>query len=162
MYNFAPTDYQSPFCLLCDGIINEFTESRESDIIYSDDLVLALISSRQFIGTPHEGHVLIVPKKHFENIFDLPLEYACRITEVSKKVALEMKRVYGCDGINVWQNNGPAANQTVWHYHIHIIPRFNNDSFLELLCRMKETFRLLEDDIRANYANLLREALRQK
>ena len=109
-------------CLpLNDGITNEFVESRQSDIIYSDDFVIALISS-------------IVPKKQFENIFDLPSEYI--VAELSKKIATGMKRAYKCDGINVWQNNGPSANQTVWHYHVHIIPRFNKDIFLDLLINL--------------------------
>jgi len=144
MHNFAPPNYLSPFCLLSDGITNEFVESRKSDIVYSDDLVMALISSRQFIGTPHEGQVLIVPKKQFENIFDLPSEYLYRIAEVSKKVATGMKQAYKCDGITIWQNNGPSVNQTVWHYHVHIIPRFNNDNFLDLLNRKNETFCLMK------------------
>ncbi len=157
MYNFAPPNYQSPFCLLNDGITNEFVESRKSDIIYSDKFVMALISSKQFIGTPHEGQALIIPKKQFENIFDLPTEYLYKVAELSKKIATGMKRAYKCDGINVWQNNGPSANQTVWHYHVHIIPRFNNDNFLDLLSKKDDTFRFMKENKRNYYANLLQK-----
>ena len=159
MYNFAPENYQSPFDLLSRGIVNEHVESRESDIVYSDDLVMALICSWQFVGSSHEGHTLVVPREHHENIFDLPLELGHRIHEVCRLVSIATLRAYNCDGITIWQNNGPAATQTVWHYHTHVIPRTNDDNYFELLLNLDNSFRFMPEEERTKYADRLRNQL---
>lgn len=73
------------------------------------------------------GHVLVLPKEHIENIFEMPEEKAGKIFKLVSKIAPIVKKQLNCDGINILQNNGEAAGQSVPHFHIHIIPRYNND-----------------------------------
>lgn len=121
----APTEYVCPFCLLAAGVVNEHVWSRQSDIVYRDEGVMAFIAVGQWPGTP--GHVLIVPVAHFENLYTLPAEVGARIHALSRQVALAMKAAYGCAGISTRQHNEPAGNQDVWHYHLHVFPRWPGD-----------------------------------
>jgi len=74
-----------------------------------------------------KGHTLILPKEHHQDIFDLDVEKASKIFALTTVVARAMKTVLNCDGMNILQNNGKAAGQSVAHFHIHLIPRFDND-----------------------------------
>lgn len=74
-----------------------------------------------------KGHALILPKEHYANLYELPDELASKAMIVAKKVIARMTEVTGCAGYNVLQNNGAAAGQTVFHYHMHLIPRYEND-----------------------------------
>ncbi len=127
MYNHAPDDYVCPFCLIVRGIENEHVLSRHTDIVYHDDTITAFISSHQWSNNP--GNTLVVPNEHFENIYDLPVHYAPRIQELAQALALAMKAVYACDGVSTRQHNEPAGNQDVWHYHLHVTPRYADDGF---------------------------------
>jgi histidine triad (HIT) family protein len=127
MYNHAPENYPCPFCLLLKGVKNEHVLSIQSDIVYHDNVVTAFIGSHQWPN--NHGNVIIVPNEHFENIYDLPLRFAQAIHGVAKHLAIAMKMVYSCDGVSTRQHNEPAGNQDVWHYHLHITPRYENDNF---------------------------------
>ena len=127
MFNHAPENYQCPFCLLVQGIANEHVSSVQTDIIYHNPSVTAFIGSHQWPNNP--GNVIIIPNEHYENIFDLPVAYASRIQAVTKAVALAMKIALGCDGVSTRQHNEPAGNQDVWHYHLHVTPRYEGDEF---------------------------------
>jgi histidine triad (HIT) family protein len=137
MYNHAPHNYKCPICIALDGKENDDTLIRQSDIVYKDSLVTAFISSF-FIGK-NLGHVIIVPNKHFENIYDLPSEYSFRITEVAQKMAIAIKKSYSAEGITTVQNNEPAANQHAFHYHLHIFPRYENDELHKNMLDKKPT-----------------------
>ena len=76
----------------------------------------------------NEGHVLIIPNQHFENIYDLPRQYAHRIQDLAQEIAIAFKHIYGCDGVSTRQHNEPAGNQDVWHYHLHVFPRYAGDN----------------------------------
>ena len=127
MYNHAPQNYRCPFCLLMEGITNKHVHSIQSDIVYRNEEVTALISSHQWLN--NHGNVIVVPNEHFENIYDLPLRFALDIHRMAKCLAIAMKKVYACDGISTRQHNEPAGNQDVWHYHLHVTPRYRNDNF---------------------------------
>jgi len=127
MYNYAPENYACPFCLLIAGTKNEHVHSVQSDIVYHDDVVIAFISSGQWKN--NHGNTIIVPNEHFENIYDLPIHYAQDIHKVAKMLALTMKAVYACDGVSTRQHNEPAGSQDVWHYHLHVIPRYKDDNY---------------------------------
>ena len=160
MHNYIPENYHCPFCLLRDGIVNDFVESRRSDVIYEDDETLAFICSWQFVGTVHEGHALVVPKVHYENIYELPDSVGGSLASTTRLVATAMRSVYEkCEGVTTWQNNGPAADQTVWHYHTHLLPRVPGDSFTELISDLEHTFSFMEEELRAEYAKKLRDGL---
>src|SRR3990167_7973867 len=102
----APADYKCPICLGIQGSDSPDTLIKATDFVYEDDLVTAFINS--FFMGKNAGHVIVVPKKHFENIYTLPAEYGHRVFEVSQKIALAMKAGYKCDGITTRQNNEPA------------------------------------------------------
>lgn len=74
-----------------------------------------------------KGHALILPKEHYANLYELPEELAAKAMVVAKKVITKMTEIVGCDGYNILQNNGEAAGQTVFHYHVHLIPRYKED-----------------------------------
>ena len=127
MYNHAPEIYHCPFCLLIEGVQNEHVHSMESDIVYHDDVVTAFIGSHQWPN--NHGNVIVVPNEHFENIYDLPLRFAQDIHRMAKRLAIAMKNVYSCDGVSTRQHNEPAGSQDVWHYHLHVTPRYENDNY---------------------------------
>ena len=75
-----------------------------------------------------KGHTLIMPKEHYDDVYDLDAETAGKLFGLATVVARAIKKVTGCDGLNILQNNGPVAGQTVMHFHLHLIPRFEGDS----------------------------------
>ncbi len=131
MYNHTPENYDCPFYRI---VKHDFAPSnpmtRPEDIILQTSLATAFIASRWWPNNP--GHVLIIPNEHFENIYDLPSHYAAEIHNLSQKVAIAFKTVYKCDGVTTRQHNEPAGNQDVWHYHLHVFSRYQNDAFYEL------------------------------
>ena len=74
-----------------------------------------------------KGHTLIMPKEHIENIYEIDSDTAGKLFALATQVARALKKVLGCDGINILQNNEAAAGQTVNHFHMHIIPRYTDD-----------------------------------
>jgi histidine triad (HIT) family protein len=153
MYNHAPDNYVCPFCLLIQGIENKHVQSVHSDIVYHDRAITAFIGSHQW---PHNhGNVIIVPNEHFENIYDLPGHYAVDIHRAARRMALALKAVYACDGISTRQHNEPAGNQDVWHYHVHVTPRYQEDQFY---ATQRE---FMPSDQRARHAARLRGYLEQ-
>lgn len=154
MYNHAPENYVCPICLGINGIENENTLIKQSDIVYRDNLVTALINS--FFIKNNPGHVIVVPNKHFENIYDLPLEYSQRIFEVAQKIAIIMKKTYKCDGITTLQNNEPAGNQHAFHYHLHIFPRYTNDNLHQNIMDKK----IATQEEKLDYARKIEEDLK--
>lgn len=106
-------------CIFCKIVKSELPSIK----IYEDELVLAFLD----INPVNIGHTLIIPKKHFENIFELPEETAIHIMKITKKISSAIKKS-GADGINISINNGKAAGQVIFHSHTHIIPRFTGDN----------------------------------
>ncbi len=126
MFNHAPEDYRCPFCAVVRGDFNpDFVWSRESDVIVRTPLAVALIAADSWPN--NSGNALVIPSEHFENIYDLPLEFATEIHRLARALALAMKTVYRCDGISTRQHNEPAGNQDVWHFHTHVFARYAND-----------------------------------
>jgi histidine triad (HIT) family protein len=136
MHNHAPENYLCPFCRLVQGIEDQAVHSVQSDILYHDQEVTALVSSHQWPNNP--GNVIIIPNAHFENIYDLPVQYAATIHRLARRMALAMKAAYSCDGISTRQHNEPAGNQDVWHYHLHVTPRYMGDRFYSTRAKLME------------------------
>ncbi len=105
------------FCKIAAGSI-------PSTSIYEDDDFKVILD----INPASKGHAVILPKNHAANLFELPEEDAEKIFKVAKKCGAAMMKSLNCDGLNVLQNNGEAAGQTVFHLHTHLIPRYNGDS----------------------------------
>ena len=76
------------------------------------------------LGPASPGHMLILPKEHYANLYELPEEIAAEAMKLAKKLAIAAKAALNADGVNVVQNNEEAAGQTVMHYHLHVVPRF--------------------------------------
>lgn len=104
------------FCRIAAGEIPSAT-------IYEDDDFRVILD----IEPASKGHALILPKEHYANLYELSDELASKALIVAKKVITKMTEIVGCDGYNVVQNNGVAAGQTVFHFHIHLIPRYKDD-----------------------------------
>lgn len=95
--------------------------------IYEDDLVLAYLD----IAPDSDGHTLIIPKKHYKDIFDIPSETLLHIYDVSKVLMKKLEEKLGCNGFSLLQNNGSV--QEVKHYHLHIKPYYNDKKSIELI-----------------------------
>lgn len=104
------------FCKIANGEI-------PSNTIYEDERFRVILD----LGAATKGHALVLPKEHADNLYELSEEYASEVLSVAKKVAAKMKTNLRCDGLNLVQNNGEAAGQTVMHFHLHMIPRYIND-----------------------------------
>lgn len=105
------------FCRIAAGDI-------PSSVIYEDEDFKVILD----IAPATKGHAIILPKKHFADLFELDEDTAKKVLVVAKKVALAMKRELNCDGLNLLQNNGQAAGQSVFHIHFHLIPRYQGDN----------------------------------
>lgn len=105
------------------GIKTEY--NGPDDIVYQTDQALALISPKWWPNNP--GHVMVVPKIHYENIYDIPDNMLSQISITAKKIAIAMKATYHCDGISTRQHNEPAGNQDLWHFHMQVFPRWDKD-----------------------------------
>ena len=155
MNSHAPTTYVCPICLAVDGVESDDTWIRQADIFYRDDFVMGFVSSKFVRG--NEGHAIVVPLAHFENLYDLPEVYGHRVMDVSSRIAIAMKAARKCDGITIIQNNEPAGDQHAFHYHMHVYPRFDGDRFHEELMQAQ----LSEPGSRLIYANELRADFRE-
>lgn len=127
MYNHAPVKYDCPFCALVHCKESIQNQLRQTDIVLQTADVTAFMATRKYPN--NQGHVLIVPNEHFENIYDLPLVLSSKVHALSRDIALAMKSEYQCDGILIRQHNEPAGDQNIWHYHLHVIPRYLGDDF---------------------------------
>ncbi len=115
-----------PFCGLAAGDTSDpFNRCALSDIVYRDADLLVFMASDGF--GPHEGHAMIVPVAHREALYDLDERLLGRIAVMSRDVALAMKLAWDPEGTSVRQHNEPAGNQHIWHYHLHVFPRYSDD-----------------------------------
>jgi histidine triad (HIT) family protein len=104
------------FCKIANGEIPSTT-------LYEDEDFRVILD----MGPATRGHALLLPKEHYANLFELDDELAAKVLPTAKKVAGKVKAALGADGYNLVQNNGECAGQTVFHFHLHMIPRYEND-----------------------------------
>jgi len=105
------------FCKIANGEIPSTT-------IYEDDDFRVFFD----IAPASKGHCLIVPKEHFDNVFEMNEETAGKLFVLATKVARSLKKELNLEGLNIVQNNGTIAGQTVFHFHMHMIPRYTGDT----------------------------------
>ena len=105
------------FCKIANGEI-------PGACLYEDDNFKVVLD----VGPASKGHCLVLPKEHYENIYEMPEELLGKAIGVAKKIGTKLVKVIGADGLNILQNNGLAAGQTVFHFHIHLIPRFDGEN----------------------------------
>ena len=101
------------FCKLANGDI-------PTNTVYEDEDFRVILDA----APATKGHALILPKQHFADIYEIEDETLAKAAKLAKKVITREKELLGCDGYNVVQNNGEAAGQTVFHFHMHLIPRY--------------------------------------
>lgn len=104
------------FCKIANGEI-------PSKTLYEDESFRVILD----LGPATRGHALILPKTHADNLYELPENIALKVLPVAQKIATKMKEKLNCAGVNLVQNNGEAAGQTVMHFHMHVIPRYEKD-----------------------------------
>ena len=105
------------FCKIAAGEIPSAT-------LYEDDDFRVILD----LGPASKGHALILPKEHYRNLYDIDDETLAKAALLAKKMVKKLTDVLGCDGYNIVQNNEPCAGQTVFHFHMHLIPRYEDDT----------------------------------
>ncbi len=107
------------FCKIANGAIPSAT-------VYEDGAFRVILD----IAPAAKGHALILPKEHYDNLWELGEEESLKVMSIAARVSAAQKKALGCDGVNILQNNGVAAGQTVFHFHMHLIPRYDNDNVM--------------------------------
>ncbi len=111
---------QQKDCIFCKIVAGDLPSYK----VYEDEHTLAFLN----IQPNNHGHTLVIPKDHFENIYSTPDEQLCRTMIVVRKLAIAIKNGLDTDGVNIIVNNESAAGQVIPHIHVHILPRFNEDT----------------------------------
>lgn len=106
-------------CIFCKIVKGELPSFK----LYEDSEIVSFLT----IAPINEGHALVVPKEHYKDLFDTPKELLEKIISKSQKISNAIKQTTGCSGINIVQNNGKSAGQEIMHYHMHLIPRHEDD-----------------------------------
>lgn len=106
-------------CIFCKIIGGEIP----SYVLYEDEQFKVILD----VNPATKGHALILPKEHYANLYELPEETAADAMKLAQRMMRKMTEKLDCDGFNIVQNNGEAAGQTVFHFHMHLIPRYKND-----------------------------------
>lgn len=117
------------FCRITRGEIPSTT-------IYEDDMFKVIMD----VNPATKGHALILPKEHYANIYEIDEEVAAKAMKLAKKLAGHMTKELECDGFNLLQNNGETAGQTVFHFHMHLIPRYKGGKNSDILRWSHEEF----------------------
>lgn len=131
-------------CVFCKIINGEIPSAK----VYEDTDFLAILD----INPVSKGHVLVLPKKHCENLFDMDDELLSKTLKVLQKVGKALKKTLNVDGINLIQNNGKDAGQIIFHSHFHLIPRTSDDDIKIGMIHKK-----YEDNELNKYAELIKK-----
>jgi histidine triad (HIT) family protein len=132
------------FCKIAKGIL-------PSTVLYEDDNYMAILD----LFPASQGHALLIPKKHYVNMLDLPEGEGAEVYPLLSKLARSIKAATGCEGMNMLQNNGEIAGQVVFHSHIHLIPRNPEDGIKIAASAKKQA----EPEAQALLAEKIRQAL---
>lgn len=153
MFNHEPSDYACPFCELLSGRESEY--NKKQDIIFQNEYATASVAPKWWVDNP--GHVLVMPNQHVENIYDIADDLLGEVYKVAKKVAIALRSTYNCQGTSTRQHNEPAGDQDVWHFHVHVYPRYDHDK----LYQNHDKKKFVDAEARVPYAKKLRDFLNQ-
>jgi histidine triad (HIT) family protein len=134
------------FCKIVDGSIPSIK-------VYEDDHVLAFMD----IFPLTKGHTLLIPKKHHENVFDMTSEDASHLFSVAPKIAGAINSSFNPAGLNLLNNNGAPAGQSVFHFHLHFIPRYDQTDGFNAKWQTKE--KQMTTDLVSEYAEKIKSQL---
>lgn len=146
-----PEGYSCPFCRLQHGVQDD--RNLASDVVAVTDLAFARIAPKWWPANP--GGVLVIPRAHVENIYDLPAADGHAVWDLVQQVAVAMRASFGCEGVSIRQHNEPAGDQDVWHLHVHVFPRFEGDR----LNQRHDESRWVTPHDREHWAHILRSSL---
>ena len=121
-------------------------------LVRVDGITTAFLDLRQ----PHAGHVLVIPNRHVETVYELPDADGAAVMTATREVARAVRSAFEPEGLSLWQSNGPAAFQEVPHFHMHVMPRWKEDGLLRIYPQRLEQRRDRELDVQAE---LIRAAL---
>jgi histidine triad (HIT) family protein len=110
-------------CIFCDIA----SKTSEAEIVFENDKYIAFLD----INPINYGHTVVIPKTHYDNFLTIPSEDLAELTKITQYLAGAVKRALKADGFNIVSNNGLSAGQSVFHFHYHIIPRYENDFFMK-------------------------------
>lgn len=105
------------FCKLANGEI-------PTNTLYEDDMFRVIFD----LSPATKGHAIILPKEHYRNLYELSDEVAAKVMLVAKKLATVMTEIFEAEGFNLIQNNNECAGQTIFHFHLHLVPRYEGDA----------------------------------
>ena len=145
-----PPNYECPFCQLAAG--QDTARSEQRHIVERTSSTLTFVSPRFWPN--NKGALVVVPLEHHENLYELPDDIGAHVHAAVRRAAIAIKRAYGCDGTSTRQHNEPAGSQDVWHYHVHVFPRYAGDELYR-----STLGGWLDKDEMAIYAQRLRMAL---
>ncbi len=131
-------------CLFCNIIRGE----SPSEIIYQNEQAIAILD----INPIHFGHALVIPKTHCENLLDVPDEELTGLIQATKIVSNAIVTALKPEGFNIFSNNGRAAGQSVFHFHFHVTPRYDNDN-IKFVLQLKQ----YSNNQMSEYAERLRQ-----
>ncbi|HVE98819.1 MAG TPA: HIT family protein [Mycobacteriales bacterium] len=123
MTSHAPPGYECPFCRYVGGGEDDWV--RQSHVVERTASTWTFVSPTWWANNP--GHVLVVPVDHVENLYAMPDRLGGPLLGATRRAALALKAAYGCPGTSLRQHNEPAGNQDVWHYHVHVFPRYDRE-----------------------------------
>jgi histidine triad (HIT) family protein len=147
----APEDHVCTFCAIASG--GDGPRTKQTHVVARSADMTSFIASHWWPGNP--GHVLVIPNRHVENIYEFPDELGEPLMVMTRRIAVAVKTAYGCDGVSTRQHNEPAGNQDMWHFHQHVFPRWEGD---DLYGRHAEKAQASADEV-LERAALLRAAL---
>lgn len=119
-------------CIFCKIAAGEIP----SNTIYEDDEFKVILD----LAPAAKGHALIIPKEHYADIYEIDEDVAAKAMKLAKKLVMHMTDALQCDGFNILQNNHEVAGQTVFHFHMHLIPRYKNAKNKDILKWSEESF----------------------
>jgi len=133
-------------CIFCKIATGEIPGHK----LYEDDHVLAFLD----ISQTTKGHALVIPKNHAKDIYEMTAEDMAHVYSVIPSLATALKKTFKCSGLNLVNNNESAAGQTVFHYHVHLIPRYENDNFRIKFASTEEDLAGLKAQILSNLGSV--------
>ena len=142
------------FCGIARGRYDGYTQA--TDVVHRDALTTAFIGAKWWVHNP--GHVIVIPNRHARDLYDIDELDLGAVYATVKRIALGLKEAYGCNGISTRQHNEDAGNQDVWHFHVHVFPRWRRDELYE----HHRDVRWTTAEERAPYAEKLRGRLGQQ
>ena len=110
-------------CIFCDIVVGRIDSAR----VCEDEVILAFMDQRQ----AHPGHVLVIPKDHYPDIYSLPADSGSALMGCVIRVCRAVRQTFEAPGLNIWQSNGECAGQEVSHVHFHVHPRYPDDGVLK-------------------------------